>query len=88
MQRFPEGFGTEINGKSFNEILVECPKWVEFARTRWNDNCTGMFLEFLQFIRAQFTDPAIVKIHEERCREYVKSLELVDIPTYLLKYKQ
>jgi hypothetical protein len=86
MSKFPENFGTELSGKDFSQVFETCPKWVECVRETWTDNCTGLFLEFQQFITLRLADIVSRTEHETRCREYVKTLKPEKVPEYLLKY--
>ena len=83
---FPENFGTELAGLEFEQVFLKHPKWVECVDTCWTENCTGLFLEFYQFIKLRLDDPLSRFAHENRCEKYVKKLKKDKIPEYLLKY--
>ena len=82
--KFPDKFGTDLAGLTFCEVFELHPKWIECVRTTWTDNCTGLFLEFLQYVRLRLVDPISVDQHEDRCRQYVKGKK--NLPDYLVKY--
>jgi len=86
MQRFPEDFGTELAGKSFEEIFTEFPKWVACVEHTWTENCTGLFEEFRNYILLRLQDPVSRIEHDQRCYDYVKTLTLQKMPSYLIKY--
>jgi hypothetical protein len=86
MSKFPENFGTELSGKDFETVFKTSPKWIECVRVAWTDNCTGLFLEFQQFVTLRLADIVSRTEHETRCREYVKTLKPENVPEYLLKY--
>ena len=86
MGEFPENFGTELAGMDFEDVFEKCPKWIECVYSMWTDNCTGLFLEFQQFVKMRLSDPISKTEHEFRCREYVKTLAFDKIPEYLVKY--
>lgn len=87
MGSFPKNFGNELCGMTFEEIFEQKPKWVECVAETWGD-CTGLFLEFKQFIKMRLTDPISQTEHEFRCREFVKTLDANKIPEYLIKYSK
>ena len=70
--KFPDNFGTDLAGLTFCEVFEMHPKWIECVRETWTSNCTGLFLEFLQYVRLRLVDPISVDQHEDRCRKYVK----------------
>jgi hypothetical protein len=88
MFKFPENFGNELAGMTFNDIFERKPKWVECCHATWTKNCTGLFLEFKKFIKLRMTDLISRTEHEFRCREYVKTLDANKIPEYLIKYSE
>ena len=87
MTRFPDEFGHELAGCSFENVFISHPKWIECVRSCWTDQCTGFFLEFKRFVDTKLEDPSLVAEHEARCRIYVKSLESSKLPSYLKKYR-
>ena len=91
MGRFPDNFGHELAGMSFEEVWDEHPKWISFVTTCWTDNCSGLFLEFLQFVRNRMADDDMKLDHEKRCLEFVRELLVVkpdsELPSYLEKYR-
>ena len=90
MTRFPENFGHELAGLSFEQVWKQHPKWIAFVATCWTNDCSGLFLEFLQFVRARMADDEMKLEHEKRCVEYVRELLVVKpdskLPSYLEKY--
>ena len=84
-------FEGELRGLTFEEVLTDHPRWIEFVRTCWTNDCSGIFLDFLKFVRAKMMDADILEKHERRCVEYVRKLLSTDneaqIPTYLKKYQ-
>ena len=80
---FPPNVG-DFGGKTFDQIFVEQPKWVEFATT-WT-NATGLFEEFRKYVVARLSFATGRAEHEGRCKEYVKNRFIGDLPEYLLKY--
>jgi hypothetical protein len=84
--KFPENFGTELAGLTFDEVFKRQPKWIECVSQTWKDDCTGFFKEFHQFVMLRLMDPISRANHQERCRYYVKTLAKDDIPGYLIKY--
>ena len=87
MERFPDNFGKELAGKSFEYIFENHPKWVACVELAWTDQCTGFFKQFRTYILDRLSDPASRQSHEDRCRTYVSTLTLKNLPEYLLKYK-
>ena len=81
--RFPDNVG-DFGGKTFDEIFVTLPKWVEYVTT-WT-NATGLFEEFRKYVKTRLCFESSRVEHEDRCREYVKNKFLGDLPEYLLKY--
>ena len=48
---FPNHMGSEVGGKSFEEVFKTNPKIVEFCHQCWSKSeTTGLFLEFLNFV--------------------------------------
>ena len=87
MQRFPPDFGA-LASKTFEEVFLEDPKWIEFVREQWlSDSCTGLFKDFFNFVMKRLESAAAVVEHEDRCREYCKDIDFVSLPRYMLKYK-
>ena len=87
MERFPVNFGSELAGKSFEDIFENHPKWVACVEFSWTDSCSGLFDRFRTYILERLSDPASRTSHEDRCRTYVSTLTIKKIPEYLLKYK-
>ena len=83
--RFPDGFG-DLGGKTFQEVFDTHPKWIECVRATWTENCTGLFLEFYNYVHATLKIPHELENHEIRCMEYVKDNNPSDLPKYLLNY--
>ena len=92
MTRFPINFGHDLAGLSFVEVWKQHPKWIAFVAASWTNDCTGLFLEFLQFVRARMTDDRMRVDHENRCEEYVRELLAIKpdgkLPSYLEKYRK
>ena len=86
MTRFPEDLG-DVGGKSFQECWDTCPKWIEFVRETWTDTCTGLFLEFYNFVKTKAKNERCLGEHIARCIQYCKNKPLGELPRYLLKYK-
>ena len=86
MERFPDDFGIELAGLSFDEIFEQFPKWVECVSEHWTDNCTGLFLKFRNYILLRLKDDISRIKHTQRCYEYVKTLKDSNLPEYLIKY--
>ena len=86
--RFPDNFGQELAGLTFDEVFLQHPKWIAFVSNSWTNDCTGLFLHFLRFVRAQLSDDGLRASHEARCRAFVRTLEAANskIPSYLAKY--
>ena len=88
--KFPVDFAGELQGLTFEEVLSDHPKWIEFVRTCWTNDCSGLFLDFLRFVRLKMMNDQIREEHERRCVEYVRKRMIVDpdakLPSYLLKY--
>ena len=91
MDCFPLDFEGELKGLTFDEVLTDHPRWIEFVRTCWTNDCTGVFLDFLKYVRMKMMDATTRREHESRCVEYVYKLLTTDkesqIPTYLKKYQ-
>ena len=86
-QRFPDNFGMELAGLSFDDMFVKHPKWVEYICSTWTENCTGLFKDLLEYVQCQMEDPVLKAEHEERCRQWVKSVrETQPMPPYMIKY--
>ena len=86
MTVFPKDVG-ELGGLSFTKAFETLPKWVEFVRECWTDNCTGVFLAFQKYVTERLADDEERKKHAKRCQEFVKRTKLDEIPRYLLKYR-
>jgi|TARA_B110000196_G_C20963239_1_gene575040 hypothetical protein len=87
MMQFPTDMGGDFAGLSFQQAFEQCPKWVEFVRTMWTENCTGIFLEFYKYVHLTLKISHECDAHEDRCIKYVKTLDESKIPKYLIKYK-
>ena len=85
MTAFPKNFG-ELACKTFEEVFESNPKWIEYVLECWTDNCTGLFLEFQQFIKKKIEDKTKLQEHRNRCKAYVKKQKKEDLPDYLWKY--
>ena len=88
MERFPDNFGNELAGMSFEEIFEDSPKWIECVRDTWTDSCTGIFLRFRNYVMLRFKDIISVTEHESRCRAFVNNLSKDKIPCYMIKYHE
>ena len=90
MERFPDDFAGELQGLTFDEVLNDHPRWIEFVRSCWTENCTGLFLDFLNYVRMRMEQDCVREAHERRCVEYVRTLLArnpdVKLPSYLVKY--
>ena len=86
MDRFPDNFGIELAGLTFDEIFEKHPKWVACVSEMWTDKCTGLFKRFRKYILLRLKDDLSRIEHEQRCHKYVNSLTNRNIPEYLLKY--
>ena len=86
MGRFPENFGNVLSGLDFEDVFEEHPKWICCCDETWTDGCTGLFLEFKNFVKLRLQNPISKAEHESRCREYVKTLKPDKIPEYMIKY--
>ena len=84
MKSFPKEV---LGGRTFEQIFHEEPKWVEFVIYTWLENCTGIFLEFQNFLKLKMADPISKADHEQRCIDFVKTLDGKKIPWYLVKYE-
>ena len=86
---FPSIVGDVLGGKTFEDVWQTDCKTIEFVRKCWDpEKCTDLFLEFYKFVMLKMQNPENVKMHEERCKEYVKEInDIKDIPRYLSKYK-
>ena len=76
-----------LGGRTFEQLFIEEPKWVEFVIFTWGDNCTGVFLEFQNIVKLKLADPLFREDHEQRCIKFVKNFEGKKIPWYLVKYE-
>jgi hypothetical protein len=84
---FPEGAGPELAGLTFIQVFEQKPKVVEFLRKLWIERCcTGIFLDFFKFVKGMLNCPFVMTEHEERCKEYVKTIENDKVPTYMKDY--
>jgi len=86
MERFPDDFGIELAGKTFEDIFNYFPKWVACVEHTWTDNCTGLFKRFREYIMLRLKDPVSRIEHEKRCYEFVKTIKSEKLPMYLVKY--
>ena len=87
MDRFPENFGIELAGLSFDEIFKKHPKWIACVSELWTDNCTGLFKKFRNYVMLRLKDDLSRIEHEQRCYKFVQSLGArKEIPVYLIKY--
>jgi len=85
---FPEKLGGELGGRTFAEILNESPKIVEFVDSLWQEEqTTGIFKDFLVFVKTMLQNPLVKSEHVARAREFVKNKTNDEIPSYLKKYK-
>ena len=85
---FPENFGTELAGLTFEEVFQKHPKWIACCDLTWTENCTGLFEQFYKFVKNRLQDPLSRFEHENRLEVYVKKLDVSKIPEYLLKYNE
>ena len=80
--------GGELGGRTFAEILNESPKIVEFVDSLWQEEqTTGIFKDFLVFIKSMLQNPLVKSEHVARAREFVKTISDDACPSYLKKYK-
>ena len=83
---FPMELGSELGGRRFEEVFQTMPKIIEFVDSSWEDNCTGVFRLFYEFVKRRLKNPLVRAQHNNRCREYVKGKNTKKLPRYLLKY--
>ena len=82
---FPQGFG-DFRGKTFEEVFNEDPKNTQFVYKCWHRvGCTGLFLEFYDYVHQRMSIPAEKEAHAQRCIEYCRNTT-DEIPNYLIKY--
>jgi hypothetical protein len=87
MNKFPQEMGGPLAGLNFHEVFITSPSNVEFCRQLWvEENTSGIFLEFLRFVKQQLSDPVLKDEHEKRCQEYVLNRG-ESIPPYLARFK-
>ena len=85
--RFPEGLGGDIGGKSFLELLENSPKIIEFVDQLWfEEKTTGLYKKFLLYIQKKLRDPKIRSAHQNRAREFVKTVDKDEVPSYMQKF--
>ena len=86
---FPQKIGGDLAGKSFDEIFKEMPDIIEFVSDMWNEEkCTGIFLDFMKYVKHRLSDEIELAEHEMRCINYVheRRHKLDKLPCYLNKY--
>ena len=86
MDRFPENFGIELAGLTFEQIFENHPKWIACVADNWTDNCTGLFKKFRNYVLLRLKDDLSRIEHEQRCYKYVRTLDQSNLPPYLIKY--
>ena len=75
MERFPEDFGNELSGITFDELFKSHPKWIEYVADMWTDECTGLFQRLRKYVLLRLKDPVAKSEHEDRCTKLVKDLK-------------
>jgi len=86
--RFPVKMGGDLAGKTFEQLLNEDPKTVEFVDALWTPvGTTGIFSDFYEYIKTMLKNPIVKQKHRERARQFVKTIPDKEIPSYLTKYK-
>ena len=81
---FPQEMGNELGGKSFCLVFETNPKIIEFVTSSWTDNCTGLFLEFQNYVNERLRVPCEKDLHVSRCQTYAN--ENANLPKYMMKY--
>ena len=85
--RFPNELVGPLCGISFKEAFETLPNIIEFVDKLWiEEKTTGIFKEFLHFVKAALTNPGKLSAHQDRCRKFVRDLKTKRIPPYLQKY--
>jgi hypothetical protein len=85
--RFPLVLGGSIGGLTFEEVFNNLPNIIEFVDKKWfKDKTTGVFLEFLIFVKNKLTNKETRGEHINRCRKYATNNRL--LPSYMIKYQQ
>ena len=59
--------------------MLKMPLWLE-------EKTTGIFHEFYSYVKGMLNNPAVFAEHEQRVRNFVKTLDKKDIPSYLQQY--
>ena len=86
--RFPSECGKNLGDKTFIEVFQTQPKTVEFVNRTWlADKTTGLFGDFLTYVKTRLQIPDVRAEHEKRCDDYVKSHD-GDLPDYMTRYNK
>ena len=83
VDKFPPSI---LGGRTFQEVFVQDPKWVECVSETWTNNSTGWCKDFQLFVKTMLSNPIVKLEHENRCEQYVKTLLDEKIPSYLIKH--
>jgi len=84
---FPKEVGGDLANRTFLDILIECPKIVEFVDTLWVvEKTTGIFKDFYEYIKFMLQNPLVKIEHQERARAFVKTVAEDKIPSYMKKF--
>lgn len=83
---FPENFG-DLSGLEFESVFVKFPNWIEFVRSDWMDNCTGLFLDFYNFVKVKLSDKENLEKHIRRCKKWIENKNN-NVSSYMQKYKE
>ena len=86
---FPKEVGGDLANRTFLDILIECPKIVEFVDTLWvEEKTTGIFKDFYEYIKFMLQNPLVKCEHQDRARAYVKNISKEELPSYMRKYRR
>ena len=84
---FPSDFPGQLSGLTFDEIFIKYPNWIEMVRCTWiRTKCTGLFLEFYDFVIDMLMHIEKLRDHTKRCNQYVIDMSESQIPEYMMKY--
>ena len=84
---FPGKLGDVLSNKSFRDVFNNHCEIVQFVITLWEPKkCTGIFLDFYNFVMKEIQDPSKFAQHRDRCVAYVKNNNAKELPKYFASY--
>ena len=86
MTQFPKELGGVIGGITFEDAFCKLPNIIEFVDTKWLESkTTGIFLEFMKFVKNKLKNKDTRAEHIMRCYKYATNQR--SLPSYMIKYR-